>query len=500
MNDTNTETGSGDDAVLLEQIRGAMKKVHEGVGMAFRGQHPKGLGVVHGAFQVHEVPIAYRVGVFAEPKSYATWIRFSIAKEWDDRSPNVRGMAIKLLGVPGEKLAPGEAEATTHDFVLATHPVFFARDAKHFLQFLVMKGAQAKEAGEAKIQGKSPEELAALEMQHLKQLVAAFPVTAKFFTTAESPLTQQYFSQTPYQYGNYVVKYFVQHPDSKDRLVNEMQQRLATSPQAVQFEFGIEVQTNPETMPIDDATQPWNSPERVILGTITIPPQDFQSDERKKFGENLSFSPWHALPEHRPLGSLNEARRAPYIDSSTERHKTSQTVREEPELSDFNALTLGRYFEFFKRGDYVGMQSCLHPDVEFSDTGFDLRGKEVGAMWHMIISKGIQVSKGESTCANGECTIHWECDYVFRKDAKSTPRPVHNVVTSKFKFEGGLIRSQHDECDFWRWFEQAMGPIGKGLHLLDIVEDAFEWLVGHDVPPDIEKKARAAVKETGRTK
>jgi len=31
-----------------------------------------------------------------------------------------------------------------------------------------------------------------------------------------------------------------------------------------------------------------------------------------QFGENMSFSPWHSLAAHEPLGEINEARRRVY--------------------------------------------------------------------------------------------------------------------------------------------------------------------------------------------
>jgi SnoaL-like domain len=307
-----------------------------------------------------------------------------------------------------------------------------------------------------------------------------------------------------------VVKYFVKPVESDqsqnsvlnsaDLLRDAMQQRLANEQPAARFEFGIEVQTDPETMLIEDATQEWNSPEQVVLATITIPPQDFLSDTRTEFGEALSFSPWRSLPEHQPLGSINRARRDAYFDSSITRHKTTGATRQEPDLCHFNSLTLTRFFECFSKGDYQGMQSCLHPDVEFTDIGFELRGKEVGAMWHMIVLKGIQVSFRDIKVDDGTGTAHWECDYQFRKDADSEPRPVHNVVDAKFCFEGGLVREHHDECDFWNWFEQAMGPIGKGAHLFDFLEDKIEQLLKRALPFDVEQKLRAKVKETARQK
>ncbi|KCZ12231.1 catalase domain protein, partial [Acinetobacter baumannii 42057_5] len=37
------------------------------------------------------------------------------------------------------------------------------------------------------------------------------------------------------------------------------------------------------------------------VATIHIPKQSFDTPEQNQFCENLSFTPWHALPEHKPL-------------------------------------------------------------------------------------------------------------------------------------------------------------------------------------------------------
>jgi hypothetical protein len=508
MSDTTTPATSAADAALVQSIRQAMTRAHQMTGASVRSQHPKTHGVVQATFHVHEVPAAYRVGVFAAPGPVAAWIRFSNGKETDDRKRDVRGMAIKLLDVAGDTVAPDADNASTQDFVLADHPVFFAKDAAHFLQFLALKGKQGAELKNANDAG-STDRAAALEKEHQTQLLDAFPVLVDFFNFARSPLTRRYFSQTPYRCGNAAVKYFVRPdnaldsdplPTSRDALRDSMVRVLTTERKPVRFAFGIEVQTDPEHMPVDDATARWNSPEEVVLATITIPPQEFTSEERVAFGEALSFAPWHSRPAHAPLGSINQARRDAYMDSSLTRHTATLTDRRAPTASHFNALTLSRFFESFRRGDVEGMQLCLHPAVEFRDIGFDLRGREVAAMWDMIVAKKISVAYRDLQVAGQAGTAHWECDYEFRSDAASQPRPVHNVIDSTFQFEGGLIRAHEDVCDFWTWFEQAMGPVGAAAHAVGFIEGTLEQVFKRDLPLDIEEKIRIKVREAAHGK
>ncbi|MEI9806058.1 MAG: hypothetical protein WDN48_18880 [Pseudolabrys sp.] len=79
---------------------------------------------------------------------------------------------------------------------------------------------------------------------------------------------------------------------------------------------------------IDNPTVSWDTPEQRVA-VITIPPQNFASLEQMTFGENLSYTPWHALPEHRPVGQVNDIRKAVYLASVTlaSRHQPRRAGR-----------------------------------------------------------------------------------------------------------------------------------------------------------------------------
>ncbi|HXT20940.1 MAG TPA: hypothetical protein VN923_09335, partial [Thermoanaerobaculia bacterium] len=47
-----------------------------------------------------------------------------------------------------------------------------------------------------------------------------------------------------------------------------------------------------------------------------IPQQEIDTSERNWTAENLAMNAWHALPEHRPLGSLNRGRLLAYLEVS----------------------------------------------------------------------------------------------------------------------------------------------------------------------------------------
>ena len=126
-----------------------------------------------------------------------------------------------------------------------------------------------------------------------------------------------------------------------------------------------------------------------------------------------------------------------------------------------NQELIQRFFHCLAGGDYRGMQQCLHPDVEFTDIGFDLKGKvRVGAMWSMICAKGTQIMFRNVQAGDEEGSAHWECHYDFQKDEGAKPHSVHNIIESRFRFDDGLIRQHHDSCDFERWAHQALGIVG----------------------------------------
>ena len=100
----------------------------------------------------------------------------------------------------------------------------------------------------------------------------------------------------------------------------------------VYFEFGVQLQTDPVEMPVEDPLVMWDeavSPfKRVAI--IRIPKQDIGAKSWVEFAENLSFTPWHSLTEHRPLGSNNRARRGVYEAISKFRHEMNAVPRDEP--------------------------------------------------------------------------------------------------------------------------------------------------------------------------
>jgi hypothetical protein len=95
------------------------------------------------------------------------------------------------------------------------------------------------------------------------------------------------------------------------------------------------IQRRPQTslnLSVEDSRMEWleiDAPfERVAQ--IDIPPQDFDTEDRKMLCENLSFNPWHSLPEHRPLGAVNRVRKIVYSHIRQTRHQLNQVQYANP--------------------------------------------------------------------------------------------------------------------------------------------------------------------------
>lgn len=321
-----TEEEARQTEALIERMRVMMTQRDAGR-VQQRDAHTKMHGLARAEFSVPaDLPAELRVGLFARPATYKAWVRWSNSASFVDAdgTPDIRGMAIKLMGVPGTKVLPAEAEAPTHDFLLATAPNFPASTA-----------------------GQTDTVLAAMLGGWVDKL--RYGLTHPWgawivFTTKvrhANLLQETFYSTVPYAFGDQAVKYMAlpctpltdglpasPTPDFlRERLVADLERGDAA------YDFCVQFQRDGQSMPIDDERRLWSprlSPPRKVA-TLRILRQTFDTESRRTYGENLSFTPWHCLPEHRPLGVLNRARRAVYETLSAYRHEKNGVVRVEPD-------------------------------------------------------------------------------------------------------------------------------------------------------------------------
>jgi hypothetical protein len=305
---------------LIETPRGELVR---------RDAHPKAHGAVHGTFTVlADIPEALRHGLFAKPATYPVWIRFSNGNQTPDYRGDIRGMGIKLCQVMGEKILHDEKH--TQDFLLIANTTMPVGGPA---EYLALFEALLNHSPWAAIKGIAPVHLFGA-MAYLARIA---------LSQATNPLLMRYWSTTPYKLGNGAVKYsarpcasmnagaFKRPEDPGPNFLREVMAALLLERDAC-FDFMVQPQTDPQSMPIEDAAVEWSETASpfVKVGNLHIPKQRFESKAQDTFCENLSINPWHTLVEHRPLGGINRVRRAVYEDISAYRHMRNDAPRIEP--------------------------------------------------------------------------------------------------------------------------------------------------------------------------
>jgi len=314
-------------AQMVDLTVGQMKPV---CGHLRRGQHAKATGCVTAEFRIaDEVPSYLQHGIFRQPgRTFSAIVRFSNSQGTFEKDGvgTARGMAIKLLDVIGTRAVAGDGDST-QDFVMIDHPVFPFPDPKAYVETISRK--------DIPLIGNlvAVAHLALLEPKELKILKA---IRGK---QVASPLEIKYWSGTPFwlgpatEAGGRAVKYSAvsrqagrtpppDHPEDlpDDYLAQALARDLLT--QEAVFDFKVQLQTDPVAMPVEDVSAEWheNEKELVTLATLRITPQKVDgSGDLATRCEAMSFNPWHALAEHRPMGGMNRLRKIVYQASIAKR-------------------------------------------------------------------------------------------------------------------------------------------------------------------------------------
>lgn len=337
--DRNLEQQLADE--ITEIIRQFIsRRFDEGRLPALRDAHAKDNGCVRAVFRVDpDVAADLRHGVFSRlGQEFDAWIRFSNGNSevLSSRVPDARGMAVKLMGVDGPKLLDDEKE--TQDLVMANNPGFFVDDLQRYKDSLVKFHA-----------GGYLRQFSALFSLKLREMLRVFQVNG---TLSTNPLHDRYWSMTAFRLGappgrmmasKFLVKPRLEKPGWLPRVAtyfapgfslrHEMEKVLADK--QVVFDFYVQRYVDERT-PVEDTLTEWkeavSKPEHVA--TITIPPQQLNTPQRNALCENLSFSPWHCLAEHKPLGTVNRVRKSIYLEMSEHRHRLNRVPRAEPRGED----------------------------------------------------------------------------------------------------------------------------------------------------------------------
>ena len=324
----------GEDAFIAELISSSTESINASTVNARppyrRDVHAKTHGCVRADVQtLAALAPELRQGVFATPnQTYRAWIRYSSGDTnvQSDGARDARGMALKLTGVTGPSLLELEPDAGTQDFIMINSPRFFIRNVEEYAKF-------ARTLADGSRLGyffglRNPLTWRLRDMMLALRTLKAAPA---------SLLHERYYSLTAYKFGptldvKFSARACTRQPvarvnrDLPDFLRDEMRAELRND--GACFDLMVQPQIAGKDMPIEDPSVEWDETDSpfVPVARVTIPKQEFDTDQQKAFCEDLSFSPWHALPDHRPLGGLNRVRRAVYLEDARYRRAKNGAV------------------------------------------------------------------------------------------------------------------------------------------------------------------------------
>lgn len=320
---TEEQIAAGESAMSQEIIQTAVRIVdqHRDNSRYLRDAHAKAHGCVKAQVQVlNDLAPELRQGVFAEPgKTWQASVRLSNGNAYPqfDSIRDARGMAIKLLDVPGKQLLQEQPVRTEQDFVMFNHPNFFVSDVAEY------RTNVAAQADGKKVMAFFPSlDPRSWQVRHL------FIALATLSPAPASPTQTTYFSVSPYKFGNANVKFRVAPdpqscpgytlPAQNEKLPNFLRsalvQQLSTDRVPACFVLQVQRQDPSKFMPIEDTSIEWRESDAPFetVARVKIPAQDFDTPAQNLQCDNQSFNPWFGLEAHRPIGGINRLRKAVY--------------------------------------------------------------------------------------------------------------------------------------------------------------------------------------------
>ena len=202
--------------IFYDEIIASSLQAQQKTGPDLRQIHSKSHGLLWGELIIEpNLPEDLRVGLFKTPQTYPAWIRFSSGgspekrgKFHSDSQPDVRGIAIKVMNVDGQKVLDDEEK--TQDFILNNYPTFLAKDVRDY--------ADLSKAGSGQL---SPE--------RMQELAYVFAILQKIGSKkVGNPLLIQYWSMAPFKFGERIVKLSVksQQPEQPPETLPESENYL----------------------------------------------------------------------------------------------------------------------------------------------------------------------------------------------------------------------------------------------------------------------------------
>lgn len=331
---------------LKEQFDSIQQTTAQDYKTGFRAVHAKAHGIAIGRLTVNTgLPPELAQGIFSQPASFDAVIRISTnaGDVLDDAIALPRGLALKIMDVPGDRL-PGSEGETSQDFIMVNGPVFTAPDAAAFLKNLKLlaKTTDVAEGGKKVLSSVLQGVNAALsavgyESPTIQQMGGAPQV---------HPLGETYYTQTPYRFGNYIAKFSlvpvapsltsltgvkIDVTDRPDALREDVSRALIEH--GGEWELRVQLNTDLDKMPVEDSTVEWSEDESPFLtvATLEIEPQiSWQHGTSDRQDDALSFNIWRGVTAHQPLGNINRARNETYRRSAAFRCRVNGCPMHDP--------------------------------------------------------------------------------------------------------------------------------------------------------------------------
>jgi hypothetical protein len=299
--------------------------------VAERAGNTKTHGLVKATFKVNpDLPKSLQTGIFKPGHQYPAYIRFGGPGPRvvpDAKDNGILSIGMKLMGVPGKKLMSDEK--FTVDFSGISSPSFTTPNVQENvkLQRQIGLGTPAWYF------------LNPFDSHYLDMIMQGL-----YARIHKNPLELTYYSCVPYLYGQkdghyraikYAITPRITAPSKLGKLANNYLREAmikTLNKQSVTFDFAIQFQKDPISMPIEDASVVWStiSSPFITVASIEIPKQAFSSSDQDAFARSLTFNPWHTLPVHRPLGNQNRARKTIYYATSRMRQDINTEKHIEP--------------------------------------------------------------------------------------------------------------------------------------------------------------------------
>lgn len=330
-----------------------------------RDAHANGYAALKASVEILDnLPPELAQGIYAKAGKHEAVVRFSNGSSRvlpDKLSGNAQGFALKIFGMEGTKLAPGEEDSPNVDFNLINNPIFFCNSAEHyvFISKLFLKITDFFEKGAL---GKA--EFAALWVTENKK---AFPnweamkelkalMTFQKIPSINSFL-YEFYSMGAVRHGDYMAKVRVAPTEQTKASITHKEIDIESedwpyrkgiiqeiTQKEITFDLQIQLCRDLEKMPINDLTVEWDQEDSPFqtVAKITIPQQEIPTDGNFEVMENLSFTPFRTIAENAPIGNLQRSRQMAYVTSSQTRHDLNHKKRKEPKNLE-EAFDVGFY-------------------------------------------------------------------------------------------------------------------------------------------------------------